>query len=401
MNRNGTAYENFYKRLAAFVIGGSVALLVEMLLFPVRARHRLLESLSTSVRQVQDMQAAMAVGIDGPVKLKLQSSHRYTRFCQARGKARGALAAAEAFLPFCATEPRLKGSFKPLAPIYKEIIYVLHQIIDRMDNMIQLRKEYGSSVLEDLNPKVHAYRRNAAAGIMLVLFSVNEALTTWQPLPQFIPSSRLAQLRLVNHIREVLASRSGTQTPAGGVPSIFDENGELDIEVAHLITQKRFMSWNASTAGQMEIIEYLEELVELVKLLVGVNAFRSGLLEKPNYSNYRLRIKMDKVPLVSVPTIESAGPAPLEDVVTAPAEFPTIEAQPSGLRRTATMKERAGQFRDKFKKHKDDKVVEDETDEDDEVPMSLQRVGTRLCENNAVVRRRAFTLSHDNTGRFR
>ena len=43
------------------------------------------------------------------------------------------------------------------------------------------------------------------------------------------------------------------------------------------------LSWNASTAGKMEIIEYLEELVELTKLLVGVNAFRSGVLEKPKY----------------------------------------------------------------------------------------------------------------------
>ena len=395
MNGNGTAYENFYKRLSAFVIGGSIALLVEMLLYPVRARHRLLESLSTSVREVQNMQAAIAVGIDGPVKPDLRSPHLHTRFCQARGKARGALAAAETFLPFCSIEPRLKGSFKPLAPIYKEIIYVLHQIIDRMDNMIQLRKEYGSSVLEDLNPKVHAYRRNAAASIMLVLFSVNEALTTWQPLPQFIPSGRLAQLRLVNHIREVLASRSGTQTPAGGAPSVFNENGELDIQVAQLITQRRFMSWNASTAGQMEIIEYLEELVELVKLLVGVNAFRSGLLEKPDYSNYRLHVKMDNVPHASIPALENVTPAPLEEVATAPAGFPSVEGRPPALRRTTTLRERAEHLRHKLKKERDEKVDENESEEDDEVPMSLQRVGTRMCENNTVVRRRAFTLSHE------
>lgn len=393
MNGSGTAVENFYKRLTAFVIGGVVALLVELLIFPVRARHRLLESLSASVRQVQNMQAAMSVGIDGAVKSNFRSPHLYKRFRHARSKARGALAAAETFLPFCATEPRLKGSFKPLVPIYKEIVYVLHQIIDRMDTMVQLRKEYGSSLLEDLNPQVHAYRRNAAASSMLVLFSVNEALTTWQPLPQFLPSARLAQLRLVDRVREILASKSGTQTPAGGVPSIFDENGELDTQVAHLITQKGFLSSNASIAGQMEIIEYLEELVELVKLLVGVNAFRSGLLERPNYGNYRQRIKMDKVPLIAVPTIESPALTPMEEVVTAPAVLPSIEGQPTTLRRTMTVKERAGQFREKLRMKKDDDLVETDTD-DDELPMSLQRVGTRLCENNAVTRRRAFTLSH-------
>ncbi|KAJ4309560.1 hypothetical protein N0V84_011434 [Fusarium piperis] len=396
MNGSGSAYENFHKRLTAFVIGGAVALLVEMLLFPVRARDRLLESLSASVKQVQNMQASMAVGLDSPIKPDFRNPGLHKRFNHARSKARGALAAAETFLPFCTTEPRLKGSFKPLEPIYKEILYVLHQIIDRMDNVVQLRKEYGSSILEDLNPKVHAYRRNVAASIMLVLFSVNEALITWQPLPQFIPSSRLAQLRLVNHVREVLASRSGTHTPAGGVPTVFDENGELAQQVAHLITQKRFLSWNASTAGQMEIIEYLEELVELVKLLVGVNAFRSGLLEKPEYSNYRQRTHLNHVPLASVPTVESStAGVPAEEVATAPEAFSGDNGRTTGLQRTQTIRGHAEHIRERLRKKKGVEDVVD-SDSEEDIPMSLQRVGTRLCENDAVVRRRAFTLSHDN-----
>ncbi|KAM0563234.1 hypothetical protein ACHAPJ_000952 [Fusarium lateritium] len=398
MNGFDSAYENFYKRLSAFVIGGAVALAVEILLYPVRARDRLLESLSASIKQVQNMQAAMAVGLDSPIKPDFRDPGLHKRFNHARTKARGALTAAETFLPFCSTEPRLKGSFRPLEPIYKEIVYVLHQIIDRMDNVVLLRKEYGSSILEDLNPQVHTYRRNVAASIMLVLFSVNEALITWQPLPQFIPSSRLAQLRLVNHVREVLASRSGTQTPAGGPPSVFDENGGLAEQVAHLITQKRFLSWNASTAGQMEIIEYLEELVELVKLLVGVNAFRSGLLEKPAYSNYRQRVHLNRIPLSAVPTAQSStAGVPAEEVPTAPTTFAPIENRAAGLQRTQTVR-RASHMRgvrgQSHKKEYSENAVESDSEED--IPMSLQRVGTRLCENDAVVRRRTFTLSHDN-----
>lgn len=41
----------------------------------------------------------------------------------------------------------------------------------------------------------------------------------------------------------------------------------------------------------MEIIEYLEELVDLAKLLVGVNAFRSGLLERPKFQEYARKIR--------------------------------------------------------------------------------------------------------------
>ncbi|KAI5463359.1 hypothetical protein BGZ63DRAFT_505607 [Mariannaea sp. PMI_226] len=396
INRTAPAVEVFYRRLVAFMVGGLVAIAIEMLLYPVRARHRLVESLSASVKQIQNMQAATAVGVDSSETPNFRAPTLHKRFSNARNKARGALAAAETFLPFCSKEPRLKGSFKPLAPIYEEIIYVLHQIIDRMDNVVQLRKEYGSSILEDLNTQVSAYRRNAAASIMLVLFSVNEALTTWQPLPQFIPSSRLAQLRLVNHVREVLSSRSGTHTPAGGVPPIFTGHEETEEQIAHLITQKRFLSWNASTAGQMEIIEYLEELVELVKLLVGVNAFRSGMLEKPDYSNYRQRIhRSDQLPLATVPTAQDNTPsdAPTEDLATAV----TLSPSEPDLQRTQTVRERAEQLRDRLRRRRDDEDEASGSDTDDRVPVSLQRVGTRLWENDAVTRRRAFTLSHDST----
>ncbi|KAJ4139391.1 hypothetical protein NW765_003290 [Fusarium oxysporum] len=385
---NGTesAYHYFYKRLCAFIIGGTTALLIELILYPVRARDRLVESLAASVKQVQNMQAAMAVGLDEPIKPNFRNPDLNKRFRRATNKARGALAAAETFLPFSVTEPRLKGDFKPLVPVYKEIFYVLHQIIDRMENVVMLRREYGSSILEDLNPQVHAYRRNVAASIMLVLFTVYEAFITWTPLPQFIPSSRLAQLRLVNHVREILASRSGTQTPAGEPPSVFDENGELAAQVAYLITQKRFLSWNASTSGQMEIIEYLEELVQLVKILVGVNDFRSGLLKTPTLSNYRERKHLTRMPLSRVPTADSRTTGvPAEEV-------PTVESRASGLQRTQTI--RAGHAR-RRNHRREDNEKEADSDSEEDIPMSLQRVGTRLCEDAAVVRRRAMSVSKD------
>ena len=39
-------------------------------------------------------------------------------------------------------------------------------------------------------------------------------------------------------------------------------------------------------AGQIEVIEYLEELIDLTKLLVGANEFRSGMLTRPSYREY-------------------------------------------------------------------------------------------------------------------
>ncbi|KAK3944791.1 hypothetical protein QBC46DRAFT_455849 [Diplogelasinospora grovesii] len=308
VQRTGAAWENFTRRLIAFLVGGIVALIVEVAIYPVRARDRLVESLSSCITQISHMQASVATGIEHPER---KPSHKRleARFNNAKQKAQSALSAAETFLPFCLSEPRLKGSFKTLQPIYKEIIYVLHQIIDRMDNTISLRKAYGSSILEDLNPQVYEYRRNVAASVTLTLFAVDEALTTKLPLPQYLPSCRSAHVRLVHRVREVLQSQSrgggasrrpSASTPGGGggghgalllpgsgnMSSWSLNNPDLDEDVIKRATQPKFLSWNAAAAGQMEIIEYLEELVELTKLLVGVNAFRSGMLERPRYRNY-------------------------------------------------------------------------------------------------------------------
>ncbi|KAI0840724.1 hypothetical protein F5Y06DRAFT_261613 [Hypoxylon sp. FL0890] len=287
-------WEIFVKRLVCFLVGGTVALCVEMFFFPVRARDRLVESLASTIQQISQMEGSLAVGIDSPKNIDIRSNALSEAFNDAREKAEQALSAARTFLPFCLTEPRIKGSFKGQALIYGEMIYVLFQIIDRMDNMLHIRKAYGSSVLEELNTEVMPYRRNVAASIMLTLFAVSEALTTRLPLPQFLPSSRVAQLRYISRVRELLlenssksAFNSGTHTPAttngGAIP--------LQPHVLKSMTRQSFLSWNASSAGMMEIIEYLEELVDLAKLLVGVNAFRSGMLERPKFHEYARKIK--------------------------------------------------------------------------------------------------------------
>ncbi|CAI4210710.1 unnamed protein product [Parascedosporium putredinis] len=229
----------YYTRLASFLIGGTVAILVEVCLYPVRARDRLIQSLSSAIQEILRVQGAVSIGIDDP-DLGHHSARAQAVFTSSRNRTRAALAAAETFLPFC-----------------------------------------------ELNPLIYTYRRNVAGGVTISIFAVNEALTTRLPLPQFLPSNRTAQLRLITRVREVVATRrlrdptaniSRPATPTSDASSL---DSEEQVSIRH-----RVLSWNAETAGQMEIIEYIEELVELAKLLVGVNAFRGGMLEKPDLGTY-------------------------------------------------------------------------------------------------------------------
>ncbi|KAI0117699.1 hypothetical protein GGR51DRAFT_499768 [Nemania sp. FL0031] len=290
-------WQIYIKRLICFLVGGTVAVLVEMILYPVRARDRLVESLVSSISQISIMESSVAMGVDSSSALDTKSQALNENFKSAKWKAEQALDAARTFLPFCLTEPRIKGNFKGQALVYGEMIYVLFQIAERMDNMLHIRKLFGSSILEELHEEILPYRRNVAGCVTLTLFVVQEALITRLPLPQFLPSSRVAQLRSIARIRELLLARGqGAPTDdnaATKIATISEQSPSMTIDgtVPKTMTRQDFLAWKASSAGMMEIIEYLEELVDLAKLLVGVNAFRSGLLERTKFHEYSARMK--------------------------------------------------------------------------------------------------------------
>ncbi|KAI9878349.1 MAG: hypothetical protein M1830_001167 [Pleopsidium flavum] len=316
----GTATENFLKRLIAFMIGGVVAVVVQVILLPVKARTRLVDALAACLSQITEMERCVAFGIEDEINLDVYSPQVFHHFERASGKAKTALSAAETFLPFCSNEPRIKGSFKGLALIYGEIIFVLHQIVDRMDNMLHLRTAYGSGPLEQHNVQIYPYRRNVAAAVTLILFAVHEALTTKLALPQFLPSARLANLRLINRVREVshdAVQRSESHGDDG------DETGPAHQRAV----RRKYVSWNAAAAAQSEILEYLEELIDLTKLLVGVNEFRSGMLTGPTYRDY----------------IEKIGKHEEADEAAAKAK----DAAPEGFRMIGLTKRRSGTTKQK------------------------------------------------------
>ncbi|KAI5845750.1 hypothetical protein DFP73DRAFT_476901 [Morchella snyderi] len=277
----GSSEENFYKRTVTMLIGGCVATLVQMIILPAKARVRLKESLASAIVQINKMESCIAYGVD-EVRNITSSPRVFKKFERARKKAETALASAETFLTYTRQEPRLKGSFEMQEVVYKEIIFVLRQIVDRMENLVQMRKAYGSAILEQYNARVYNYRRNVAASITLMLFACHEALTTKLPLPQFLPSARIAHLRMVVRVRQLLMEEEDEQSHEGAHPASLATRRALRL---------KFLSWNAATAALEECIEYVEELVDLLKMLVGANEFRSGLLNRPTYHDYVQRIR--------------------------------------------------------------------------------------------------------------
>jgi hypothetical protein len=186
-------------------------------------------------------------------------------------------------------EPRLKGSFKQIQIIYREMFFVLHQMFDRFDSIRFMRQQYGSAVLTELSQHVYLYRRDVYAAMINLMRAVENALETKKPLPQFLPSARILHLRLVNKVRMVLIGDdrpSDDSSDEEEFTALENKKHALTASRRHRMLLKKYMGWSATSSALEEVIEYLEELVNLTKLLVGYNQFKYGFLSKPIHETW-------------------------------------------------------------------------------------------------------------------
>lgn len=160
----GTVLVNFAKRCLAMIIGGTAATIINATVFPQTARTQLVDQIICALKYCQYIQIQLAAGLDnnGDCKLTNSYGHRETNnnktivrdeqaFTKYLRKARASLQSAETLLEFASSEPRLKGNYSMYTEIYTEMIFVLHQILDRCNNIKFLRKKYGSVVLDELS----------------------------------------------------------------------------------------------------------------------------------------------------------------------------------------------------------------------------------------------------------
>ena len=79
------------------MIGGVVALIVEVVFLPVKARTRMVESVAATLKQISEMEGCIAFGIEQGNHLNGFPPEVSLRFERASSKAKTALSAAETF----------------------------------------------------------------------------------------------------------------------------------------------------------------------------------------------------------------------------------------------------------------------------------------------------------------
>lgn len=119
-------------------------------------------------------------------------------------------------------------------------------------------------VLKEFMMPFNYARRDLVAAILLYFSLISSSLKSKSPLPPFLPSARAARLRLIYEMRKMIVHTHGT--------------GQANTEYRNLF-------WFAYSSALEEVIEELEGLSLLVKLVVGEDSTMiRGLLEKIDFN---------------------------------------------------------------------------------------------------------------------
>lgn len=293
----GSILVNFGKRCLAMIYGGAVALLCQLCFFPNKARDELNREIVFSTNNLSQLLLLYAAGLEGGDIKESMSEKRFSTFQKLSLETKASLIRADAYRLSAKKEPRLKGNYNDIEKIFYEITFILREILDRLDNIVQLRRAYGSAIIEEFNREVHPYRRQLLASMNNAVKAVEFAFSTKSPLPQYLPSPSIAHQRLLQKVTELVQlkyptriypeSTSGSDSESEVIISFRDRRSDKEAEVQkRSLLKEKFLSWNASSAATEEVIQYIEELLILTRVLVGVNEFKYGFLSRSLFSEY-------------------------------------------------------------------------------------------------------------------
>ncbi|KAF9903350.1 hypothetical protein EC991_003889 [Linnemannia zychae] len=155
-------------------------------------------------------------------------------------------------LDLSASEPRLKEDFP--GKLYKQIVQCCQNILDRMVSMRMAAQLLSTEVRYLVTGPMNYYRRDMVGALLLYFSVLSSSLASKTALPPYLPSARMARLRVIYNVRQAIAAHQA-------------ETGE---------DHYTYIYYYAFSSALEEVIEELELLAILIKPLVGVTLVSSS-----------------------------------------------------------------------------------------------------------------------------
>ncbi|KAF9923506.1 hypothetical protein FBU30_006443 [Linnemannia zychae] len=188
-------------------------------------------------------------------------------------------------------EPRLKGTFPK--ELYKQIVQCCQNILDRMVSMRMTAQLLSIEVRDLVTGPMNYYRRDMVGALLLYFSVLSSSLASKTPLPPYLPSARLARLRVIYLVRQAISAHQ-------------EITGK---------DQYTYIYYYAYSSALEEVIEELELLAILIKPLVGVTVVSASQGNRPGVTADQLSL-LSAIPSIqlSVPPLQPSDTAILTDV---------------------------------------------------------------------------------------
>lgn len=275
---NNDILQNFAKRCFA-CIGGLVALIVQNTVFPLRCRLGLFNEFSYSIDTISKLINICFPGVDKNSNYNYigVSAEEHMKFNKMIHSVEHSISKMIEFKTFLKHEPKMKGEYRPLDPLFEECIQIIKHLLERCQ-LIEAMKFNSVELLHTLNeqPQVFKHRQSTILNLRNNLKVISLSIGNKTPLPPNMLSSRNAHRKMTDSIKEIFDQASQVKSHNMARRSSSEIYNTYSVS---FLTDK-LLVWNSVNSQLSEIIEFSEELTKITKTLCGYNSFRYGFMAR-------------------------------------------------------------------------------------------------------------------------
>ncbi|OBA25686.1 hypothetical protein HANVADRAFT_53746 [Hanseniaspora valbyensis NRRL Y-1626] len=279
--KNDDIKQNFAKRCFACV-GGVVALIVQNVIFPLRCRLGLFKELGFSINAISQLLAICFPGVESSTERIEISEENHLKFAKIVSEIDHSLEKIQEFKTFVKHEPKLKGEYQPIDPLFNDCIRILKALLERCELIESLKYTAGNEMLSTLQkePKIFKHRQTTIISLMNNLQIASLSLRNKTPLPPNMLSSRIAHRKMTNSIKEIFDDSTIPKPQSHSM--VRRTSSQIYQQYTVTFLKDKLLAWNSVNSQLSEIIEFSEELIKINLQLCGCNLFRYGFLSRPN-----------------------------------------------------------------------------------------------------------------------
>ncbi|KAG0370906.1 hypothetical protein BGX24_001890 [Mortierella sp. AD032] len=201
-------YETCYKVAITMIIGILISVALNTFLWPVLARRELRKEIALLIGRQGVLFAELEQELQDRESHHSSDDYKLDAdrlaFQHVEHQLQTKMIKIYQLLDLSASEPRLKEDFP--GKLYKQIAQCCQNILDRMVSMRMAAQLLSTEVRDLVTGPMNYYRRDMVGALLLYFSVLSSSLASKTALPPYLPSARMARLRVIYNVRQAIAA---------------------------------------------------------------------------------------------------------------------------------------------------------------------------------------------------